>query len=96
MIARHLTLGGADAKTAKRANLEDLWVETVKANPGLTTGALCQILGKGTDDKGLAAARKWAIYYKKSSPLGLVQRPCGIQPTTFHHSKWLWRLPKCR
>jgi hypothetical protein len=68
---RHLTLGGADAKTAKRANLEDAWVEIVKANPGLTTGALCQLLGKGTDDKGLAAARKSAIYYKRVKSIGV-------------------------
>ena len=70
--SRHLTLGGADARTAKRANLEELWVEAVKNNPGATTGALCQILGKGTDDKSLAAARKSAIYYKrvKSQSLG--------------------------
>jgi hypothetical protein len=69
---RHLTLGGADARTAKRANLEELWVEAVKKNPGATTGALCQILGKGTDDKSLAAARKSATHYKrvKSQALG--------------------------
>ena len=62
---RHLTLGGSDARTAKRVNLEDMWVDIVKTNPGLSTGALCQLLGKGTDDKGLASARKSAIYYKK-------------------------------
>jgi hypothetical protein len=30
---RHLTLGGADAKTAKKRNLEDLWVETGNKEP---------------------------------------------------------------
>ena len=68
---RHLTLGGSDAKTAKRANLEEMWVEVVKANPGLTTGALCQLLGKGTDDKGLASARKSAAFYKKVKTVGV-------------------------
>ena len=68
---RHLTLGGADARTAKKQNLEDMWVEVVKNNPGLNTGALCQLLNKGTDDKGLAAARKSAVYFKRVKSNGV-------------------------
>ena len=68
---RHLTLGGSDARTAKKQNLEDLWVETVKANPGLSTSAICQLIGRGTDDKGLNAARKSALYYKRVKSNGV-------------------------
>lgn len=68
---RSLTLGGADAKTAKKRNLEDMWVEAVEAHPGLNTGALCQHLGKSTDDKSLAAARKAALYYKRVKTVGV-------------------------
>ena len=68
---RHLTLGGSDSRTAKKQNLEDMWVEVVKKNPGLNTGALCQLLNKGTDDKGLASARKSAVYFKRVKSNGV-------------------------
>lgn len=68
---RSLTLGGADAKTAKKRNLEDLWVETVEKHSGLNTGDLCRLLGKSTDDKGLAAARKSALYYRRVKTAGV-------------------------
>ena len=63
--SRNLTLGGADARTAKKQNLEEMWIAVVKANPGMNTGDLCRLLNKGTDDKNLAAARKAAIQFKK-------------------------------
>ena len=59
-ITRGLTLGGGDARTTKKANLEDLWVQAVLGAPGATTSRLCEILGKSTDDKALASARKSA------------------------------------
>ena len=56
---------------SKKRNLEDMWVEAVEAHPGLNTGALCQHLGKSTDDKSLAAARKAALYYKRVKTVGV-------------------------
>lgn len=55
---RSLTLGGADSYTAKKKGNEDLWLEAVMANPGLTTSDLSTILGKRVDDKGMKSARK--------------------------------------
>jgi len=80
--SRHLTLGGSDAKTAKRANLEDQWLEIVIKNPGMTTSQLCNILGKGTDDKGLAHARKNCLYNKKVKTVGVGSAVTWYE---FHH-----------
>lgn len=55
---RSLTLGGADSYTAKKRNNEDIWLEAVLANPGLSTSDLSNILGKRVDDKGMKMARK--------------------------------------
>lgn len=58
---RSLTLGGADSYTAKKKGNEELWIEVVTANPGLTTSDLSTILGKRVDDKGMKAARKMLL-----------------------------------
>lgn len=55
---RSLTLGGADSYTAKKRNNEDVWMDAVTANPGLSTSDLSNILGKRVDDKGMKMARK--------------------------------------
>lgn len=55
---RSLTLGGADSYTAKKRNNEDIWLEAVLANPGLSTSDLSNLLGKRVDDKGMKMARK--------------------------------------
>ena len=55
---RSLTLGGADSYTAKKRNNEDIWLDAVLANPGLSTSDLSNLLGKRVDDKGMKMARK--------------------------------------
>lgn len=57
---RNLTLGGGDARSVKKSNLEELWVEAVLGNPGATTSQICAIINKGPDDKALISARKEA------------------------------------
>jgi len=56
--SRSLTLGGADSYTAKKRNNEDIWLDAVLANPGLSTSDLSNMLGKRVDDKGMKMARK--------------------------------------
>ena len=58
---RSLTLGGADSYTAKKKNNEEIWLDAVISNPGLTTSDLSNILGKRVDDKGMKAARKMLL-----------------------------------
>ena len=55
---RSLTLGGADSYTTKKRNNEDIWLDAVLANPGLSTSDLSNLLGKRVDDKGMKMARK--------------------------------------
>jgi hypothetical protein len=55
---RSLTLGGADSYTTKKRNNEDIWLDAVLANPGLSTSDLSNMLGKRVDDKGMKMARK--------------------------------------
>jgi hypothetical protein len=55
---RSLTLGGADSYTTKKRNNEEVWLDAVLANPGLSTSDLSNILGKRVDDKGMKMARK--------------------------------------
>jgi hypothetical protein len=62
---RSLTLGGSDARSARKANLEELWVTAVLEHPGSTTTALCTALGKRYDDKALKAARDTAVRAKR-------------------------------
>lgn len=57
-LTRSLTLSGTDSYTAKKKGNEELWLEVVTANPGMTTSDLSTILGKRVDDKGMKAARK--------------------------------------
>ena len=69
---RSLTLGGADSYTAKKKNNEDIWLDAVTANPGLSTSDLSNILGKRVDDKGMKMARKslLANHKLKTSRIG--------------------------
>lgn len=60
-VTRSLTLGGSDARTARKDNLEEMWVAAVLNNPGLNTTDLCGVLKRGKDDKALASARKSAL-----------------------------------
>ena len=62
---RSLTLGGSDARSARKANLEELWVAAVLEHPGSTTTAICTALGKRYDDKALKAARDAAVRSKR-------------------------------
>lgn len=62
---RSLTLGGVDSRMAKKRGLEDMWIDVVVANPGLSTSQLSDILGKRYDDKGLKAARDAALRHHK-------------------------------
>ena len=62
---RSLTLGGSDARSARKANLEELWVAAVLEHPGSTTTAICTALGKRYDDKALKAARDAAVRGKR-------------------------------
>ena len=62
---RSLTLGGVDSRMAKKRGLEDMWIDVVNANPGLSTSQLSEILGKRYDDKGLKAGREAALRHHK-------------------------------
>jgi hypothetical protein len=62
---RSLTLGGVDSRMAKKRGLEDMWIDVVAANPGLSTSQLSDILGKRYDDKGLKAGRDAALRHHK-------------------------------
>lgn len=62
---RSLTLGGVDSRMAKKRGLEDMWIDVVSANPGLSTSQLSDILGKRYDDKGLKAGRDAALRHHK-------------------------------
>ena len=62
---RSLTLGGVDSRMAKKRGLEDMWIDAVNANPGLSTSQLSEILGKRYDDKGLKAGREAALRHHK-------------------------------
>ena len=62
---RSLTLGGVDSRMAKKRGLEDMWIDVVNANPGLSTSQLSDILGKRYDDKGLKAGRDAALRHHK-------------------------------
>lgn len=62
---RSLTLGGIDSRMAKKRGLEDMWIDVVNANPGLSTSQLSDILGKRYDDKGLKAGRDAALRHHK-------------------------------
>jgi hypothetical protein len=62
---RSLTLGGVDSRMAKKRGLEDMWIDVVTANPGLSTSQLSDILGKRYDDKGLKAGRDAALRHHK-------------------------------
>lgn len=62
---RSLTLGGVDSRMAKKRGLEDMWIDAVTANPGLSTSQLSEILGKRYDDKGLKAGREAALRHHK-------------------------------
>ena len=61
---RLLTLGGADARTAKKMNAQDSWIDAVSKNEGRTTREICASIGKAADDKGLQNARKNALAAK--------------------------------
>jgi hypothetical protein len=59
-LDRSLKLGGGDAKSVKKQNLEALWVEVVLNNPGKNTSELCSLISKSTNDRALISARKTA------------------------------------
>ena len=62
---RSLTLGGSDARGAKRRSLEDRWVDAVEENPGFTTSQLCDILGSDSANRSLKSAREAALKYNR-------------------------------
>ena len=70
--SRALTLGGSDAKTAKKRSDEDRWVEIVEANPGKSTNELFALLGVDSTHKRTRSGMASALRYKrvKVSPFG--------------------------
>ncbi|MEI6680620.1 MAG: AAA family ATPase [Mariniphaga sp.] len=67
--SRALTLGGSDARGAKRRSLEDRWVDAVEENPGFTTSQLCEVLGGDAKNRGLKVARDSALKYNRVKAL---------------------------
>ena len=62
---RGLTLGGGDARSVKKDNATDRWIEAVTANPGKNTSEISAIIGKDSDNNTYRAARKQALRENK-------------------------------
>jgi len=62
---RGLMLGGGDARSVKKDNATDRWIEAVTANPGKNTSEISAIIGKDSDNNTYRAARKQALRENK-------------------------------